>query len=411
MREQALLNLDWLLDLFATNVERFGGRVHWAATAVEAASCVARIAAADGVRVVVKSKSMLSEEIGLNRLLQAGGLEVVETDLGEYIIQLAGEAPFHITGPAIHKSIDEIRHLFAAEAGEGISEDPEALMAFARSRLRSKFLSAELGVTGCNFGVASTGSVVLISNEGNARCVTTFPRTHVVLMGIERVVPDWESLDPLLTVLPRASTGASATSYVTAITGARRAGELDGPKELHVVIVDNGRSRLLGSEFHKILSCIRCGACLDYCPVYRHVGGHAYRSTYSGPIGVALTPLLFGLEESARIVDYCTLCGACDEICPARIPLAHYILRLRQEAVRLGLRGATCGAAMRAFAAATEHPTAFSAGRCVFRSKPNTDSAPSRTLIPLQVEHRFRSKPNTDSAGKPNTFRALQRNH
>ena len=248
IRRHTVENLDVYLDRFAERVEEAGGRIFFADTAEEARRYILRLAAGKGVSSVVKSKSMVTEEIGLNRALEEQGVEVTETDLGEYIIQLAGEAPSHIIAPAIHKNRKQVAELFSREAGEPLPEETEALTAYARRRLREKFLRAEMGITGCNFGVAESGSVVLVSNEGNARLTSTLPRIHVVVMGMERLVPRWEDLDVLLTLLTRSATGQKITSYVTAITGPRRPGDADGPEELHIVVVDNGRSKLLGHQ-------------------------------------------------------------------------------------------------------------------------------------------------------------------
>jgi L-lactate dehydrogenase complex protein LldF len=348
MRAATLAHLDRYVDEFATNVERAGGHVFFAADAAEATSHVAGLARERGVKLVVKSKSMVTEEIGLNSALEAEGVEVVETDLGEFIVQMAHERPFHILKPAIHMPLERVRKLFSADAGRDLGDDAHALTGYARGVLREKFFAADMGITGCNFGVAATGSVVLVTNEGNGRMTTTLPRTHVVVMGVERLVPSFPDLEAILKVLPRNGVGLRSTAYVTAITGPRRPGEADGPEELHVVIVDNGRSRILGGKYHEILSCIRCGACLDICPVFRKIGGHAYGSVYSGPIGAVLSPLLGGLECHPELPFASSLCGACTEVCSARIPLASLLRELREDYVaeveaapswRLGFQG------------------------------------------------------------------------
>jgi len=331
VRRHTVAHLDHYLAEFADKVERAGGHVSFAADAGEAREYVAGIARRKGARRVVKAKSMVSEEIGLDAALEATGAEVTETDLGAYIAQLAGERPYHITGPAVHMRLPRIREILSRAAGEDLPEEPDALAASARRTLRDRFLTADLGVSGANFGVASTGTVVLVTNEGNGRMTTTLPPTHVVVMGMERLVPDWPSLEPLLTLLTRAGTGERVTSYVTAITGPRRDGDVDGPEELHVVIVDNGRSGILGTKYQPVLQCIRCGCCADFCPVYRTMGGHAYDSVYTGPIGAVLTPLLFGLEGREHLPFASTLCGACDDGCPARVPLSDLLLELRAD--------------------------------------------------------------------------------
>ena len=361
VRSHTVENLDYYVDQFAANVEKRGGVVYFAATAQEARAHVLALARQRSAKLIVKAKSLLTEEIGLNAALEAAGIEVVETDLGEVIIQLAHEKPFHIVAPAIHKSLEQIRVLLSAAAGEELPADPAALTAFARRFLREKFFAADIGISGCNFGVASTGSVVLVTNEGNGRMTTTLPKTHVVVMGMERLVPDFESLEPILAVLPWMGGGTRMTSYVTAISGPRQAGDEDGPEELHVVIVDNGRSAILGGKYQKILNCIRCGACLDVCPVYRKIGGHAYGAAYSGPIGAVLTPLLDGFQHHPELPYASSLCGACSEICSARIPLADYLLELRADMVRLGSGSGAWQFGFRGFAETAVRPRVWDA--------------------------------------------------
>jgi L-lactate dehydrogenase complex protein LldF len=361
VRAHTIGHLDFYLERFADNVTKRGGHIFVAATAREATAYVVDIARKHGVRLAVKSKTMLGEEIGVNAALAAAGVEVVETDLGEYIIQLAGERPAHITGPSIHLSLEDVRVLFSRLAGRQLPPAPDALTRYARSALREKFLSAGMGISGCNFGVASTGSVVLVTNEGNGRLVASVPPVHVVLVGMERLVPDWNSLDAPLTVLPRAGVCGPATAYVTAITGPRRASERDGPDELHVVIVDNGRAALLGTRYEAVLRCIRCGSCIDHCPVWRQIGGQAYGSPYSGPIGAAITPLLGTLKAWPELPFACTLCGACDEVCPARIRLTDLLLQLRADAIEQLRQPAAWRFGMHAFGAVCERPRAFTA--------------------------------------------------
>ena len=367
LRSHTIANLDHYVAQFADNIERLGGRVYFAADAAEARGYVVEVVKRKGAKLIVKSKSMVTEEIALNRALEEVGAEVVETDLGEFIVQLAGERPFHIVAPAAHKSLEQIRDLFSTMAGEELAADAGVLTTFARRVLREKFLTADIGISGCNFGVAATGTVVLVTNEGNGRMTTTLPKTHVVVMGVERLVPDLQSLEPILAVLPWAGAGQRITSYVTAINGPRRLGDGDGPEELHVVLVDNGRSSILGSKYEKILHCIRCGACLDVCPVYRKIGGHAYDSTYPGPIGAVLSPLLDGLERHPELPFASSLCGACSEVCSARIPLADYLLELREDAVRARAGGASWTAGFRCFAEATRRPRVWALGERVAR--------------------------------------------
>ncbi|MDH5752077.1 MAG: LutB/LldF family L-lactate oxidation iron-sulfur protein [Deltaproteobacteria bacterium] len=337
VRKHTIAHLDHYLRQFIENVEARGARVYLAADAREAREYIVGLACEKGVRSIVKSKSMVTEEIHLNQALEQQGMEVVETDLGEYIIQLAKEPPSHIIAPAIHKTKEQVAEIFSALAGRKLSSQPEELTAFAREVLREKFLRADMGISGCNFGVASTGSLVLVSNEGNARLSTTLPRVHVAVMGMERLVPDLESLDPILTVLPRSATGQKATTYLTVLSGPRREGDKDGPEELHVVIVDNGRSGILGTAYQSVLQCIRCGACLNACPVYRQIGGHSYGSVYPGPIGAVLSPLLAGMEKHRALPFASSLCGACQEVCPARVPLTDLLVELRRDMVCRGM--------------------------------------------------------------------------
>lgn len=333
IRADVLSRLPELLGRFADKVLVAGGHVHWARDAADARAYVQSVAQRHNVRKIVKGKSMLSEEIELNAALEADGIEVTETDLGEWIIQIANETPSHIIVPAIHRDRGQIRDALRRVADGDLSDVPEELAAFAREKLRAKFLDADMGITGVNFGVASTGSMVLVTNEGNGRLTSSVPKVHVALMGMERVVADWDQLDVLLSLLPRSATGQAVTTYVSAITGPRRAEERDGPDEFHVVIVDNGRSDVAASEFAEMLNCIRCGACLNVCPVYRQVGGHAYGWVYSGPMGAVLTPL-FAHEEHAtanELANASSLCGACWEACPVGIPLQDLLLAQRRR--------------------------------------------------------------------------------
>ena len=336
IRLHTLARLSEYLDQFAESVEQRGGSVFFAADASEANDYVARLAADRSVRSVVKSKSMVTEEIELNRHLEAQGLHVVETDLGEFIIQLAGEKPSHIISPVMHKNRHEIAELFASELDMEYSDDPIVLNAVARQHLRSIFLAADMGISGVNFGVADTGTISTVTNEGNARLTTAAPRIHVAIMGMERVVPNAGDLTVMLEVLARSGTGQALTVYTNLITGPRAWNEQDGPDELHVVILDNGRSRALASSSAEILACIRCGACLNVCPVFREAGGHAYGSTYPGPIGAVLTPALFGHDEWGDLPFASSLCGACKDACPIRIDIPSLLLEQRAESMNAG---------------------------------------------------------------------------
>ncbi len=324
--------LDRYLQQLEQEVSARGGRVHWARDGGEAATIIARLARG---RYVVKSKSMTSEEIHLNEALERAGCEVTEGDLGEYLIQLAGEAPSHIIAPVVHRSKESIAELLSAAAGTPLPAEPEVLTAAARRLLRQRFLRADVGITGVNFAVAETGTIVVVENEGNIRLTTSLPRIHIALMGIEKVIPRVADLAVFLTLLPRAATGQRMSSYVSFITGPRRPGEADGPEEFHLVIMDNGRARIQAdAEMRESLACIRCGACLDVCPVFERTGGHAYESEYSGPIGAVITPLYRGLRAAGDLPFASSLCGACGEVCPVKIDLPRLLLELRARVVR-----------------------------------------------------------------------------
>ena len=332
IKAEAIANLDRYLLQLEESVTRLGGKVHWASDAQEAREIILELARANSVKRVVKSKSMVTEEIDLNEAFEEAGIEPVETDLGEYIVQLAHEKPSHILAPAIHKSKEDISDLFADTLGlKGLKQAEEMTVA-ARKELREKFCTAEMGVTGANFAVAETGTIVLVENEGNIRLSTTLPRLHVALMGIEKVIPRFDDLAVFLKILARSATGQKMSSYVSFITGARRSGEIDGARQFHLVILDNGRARILADEEKReSLYCLRCGACLNVCPVYQKIGGHAYGSVYSGPIGSIITPPLIGIDRSKDLPYASSLCGACREVCPVRINIPHVLLKLREE--------------------------------------------------------------------------------
>jgi L-lactate dehydrogenase complex protein LldF len=338
IREDTLDHLTDLLPVFRRSLQENGFLVHQAADSAEACALVLDIARSHGARRVVKSKSMVSEEIGLNTALQLAGLDVVETDLGEYIVQLRGEQPSHITAPAIHLRREEVGATFAERLGVPYTAEVEAITAVARSKLRSKFFEADIGISGVNFGVAETGTLCLVTNEGNGRMVATLPPVHIALMGMERLVPTLTDLARLLLVLPRAATGQVLTSYVSLLNGPRRPGDAEGPTERHLVLVDNGRRRMRESPLAEALLCIRCGACLNACPVYQEIGGHAYGSIYPGPIGSVVSPGLMGLRAYGHLARASTLCGACREACPIDIDLPRLLLAVRAEQVTMGDR-------------------------------------------------------------------------
>ena len=335
-RANALARLPELLERLEDRCTANGIRVHWAETAAEANAIVLAILREAGATRVIKGKSMVSEEIGLNHHLEAHGITAVESDLGEYIIQLAGEAPSHIVMPCIHKNKAEIAQLFAENIpGQPYTEDVDSLTAAARRALRQRFAAAEAGISGVNFAVAETGTLVLIENEGNGRLSTTLPPLHIAVTGIEKVVERLDDVPPLLALLPRSATGQAITTYVNMISGPRKPDEKDGPREVHLVLYDGGRSRVYDdAELRDTLRCIRCGACMNHCPVYARVGGHTYRFVYPGPIGKILSPQLEGLDCAGDQPFASSLCGACSEVCPVQIPLADILVRLRQEAVR-----------------------------------------------------------------------------
>ncbi len=314
---------------FANRLEAAGAIVHFAHDAAEAADIAEGIAVKRGARTAVKSKSMTAEEISLNEALLQAGITVTETDLGEFIIQIAGEKPSHILAPAIHKDRNQVAQLFHSILGTPPGLDVESLVSAARKTLRDRFLSAEIGITGANFAVAETGTLVIVTNEGNGRMTTTLPQVQIAILGIDKIIPRISDLPGFLTLLTRSATGQTISSYVTIITGPRKPGEEEGPEELHVVLLDNGRSPLARGPFREILHCLHCGACLNHCPVYRAVGGHAYESVYPGPMGDVLSPLLWGMKAYPDLPDACTLCGRCAEACPVRIPLPEYHRKLR----------------------------------------------------------------------------------
>jgi L-lactate dehydrogenase complex protein LldF len=338
-REQArqikihtLDHLDYYLEMLYDNVSKAGGQVHFARDAAQANAIVAHLVQTRNVRIATKSKSMVSEELGLNHVLENLGVEVYETDLGEYIIQLAEETPSHLVAPALHKTKEEVARLFTQKLGVPLLDDIEAMARVARETLRQKFLQADLGISGANFLVAETGTLVIITNEGNGRLCTSAPRIHIGITGMEKVIPSLQDLAVFLRLLPRSATGQRLSSYVSMVTGPRRSADEDGPEEFHLVIVDNGRSRLLADPvLREALYCIRCGACLNICPVYQKVGGHAYGWVYPGPIGAVVSPVLVGLNRAKDLPHASSLCGACREACPVKINIPHMLLHLRHK--------------------------------------------------------------------------------
>jgi L-lactate dehydrogenase complex protein LldF len=331
IRKQTLNNLPQLLEQLEDQCIQNGIKVHWAIDAVEARTIISEIALANEVKTIVKGKSMASEEIELNQHLQKLDIECLETDMGEYIVQLDGEAPSHIIMPAIHKNKAQIAELFEEKLGKRAANGHvDELIGIGREALRTKFKDADMGVSGVNFAVAETGSLCLIENEGNGRMCTTTPNIHVAIMGIEKVIPSFKELPDLLNLLTRSATGQSITTYVNIINSARKTNEQDGPKEVHLVLLDNGRSEMFANEdMRETLACIRCGACMNHCPVYTRIGGHAYGSTYPGPIGQVVMPQIESMEDKGDLLDACSLNGACGDACPVKIELPHLIRLLR----------------------------------------------------------------------------------
>ena len=359
IKEHTLTYLDFYLEYFEKQVHEQGGQVHWADTPSSACQQIIAICQTAQAQQIIKGKSMISEEIGLNRALEQAGFTVTETDLGEYIIQLAQEPPSHIIAPAVHKTREEVAQLFHHHHYH-YHFDPQAttipdLVNQARQVLRDKFLAADVGITGANFLIAETGSTVIVTNEGNGDLTSTLPRVHIVVASLEKVVPTLEDVNTFLRLLARSATGQEMTAYTTLTTGSRRSDDLDGPTEFHVVLVDNGRSQILGSEFHDILRCIRCGACLNHCPVYGAVGGHAYGWVYPGPMGAVLTPLLLDLKTALDLPNASTLCGRCEEVCPLQIPLPRLLRYHRIQAHQAKLSPLITRLALRIWAFFARH--------------------------------------------------------
>src|SRR6266481_2479433 len=363
IKREAINHLDRYLLQFEEKVIARGGHVFWAANGDEACAYIRDLAVSRGVRTVVKSKSMVTEEIHLAPVLEKAGMKVRETDLGEFIVQLRNEAPYHIVTPAMHLNRHQIRELFRDKLGEDVPDsDPQKLVALARRKLREAFFAADMGISGANFLVADSGAVAISTNEGNGRLSTSLPRIHVAVTGIEKVIPRLEDLATLWPVLATSGTGQPITTYSTMIGGPRRPGEADGPEEFHVVLLDNGRSNLLSNaEEREVLHCIRCGACLNICPVYRHIGGHAYGTIYPGPIGSVLTPHLLG-NEFQHLSYASSLCGACTSVCPVNINLHHHLLENRRNTVTSGSTRSAQRMVFQLWRWSMLRPTVYSAG-------------------------------------------------
>jgi len=340
IKDHTLAHLDLYLEEYERNATAAGAKVHWAATAAEAREIILKICREANAKIVTKGKSMITEEIGLNAELQAAGMEVVETDLGEYLVQIRGETPSHIIAPAIHLTQDQVeadfRRLHTNLPKDRVLDEAAQLVGEARQVLREKFLAADVGITGANFLIAETGSSVIVTNEGNGDLTQSLARVHVAVASIEKIVPTREDLSAILRLLARSATGQEISTYTTFSTGPRRADDPDGPEAYHVVILDNGRSELLGTAFREVLRCIRCGACMNHCPVYAAIGGHAYGWVYPGPIGSVLTPALIGVREASDLPNASTFCGRCEQVCPMKIPLPKLMRHHREAEFELG---------------------------------------------------------------------------
>ena len=407
IRDRALADLDVWIEAFEREATRRGATVLYAETGEDVSKLVIELCRRHGLTKAIKSKSMLSEEAQLNTALEAAGVQPVETDLGEYICQLAGEPPSHIIAPVIHKTRADIAELFASKHKRPRLDEVEAMTREAREMLRAHFLSADLGITGGNFLIAETGSVALVTNEGNGRMVTTMPRVHVAITGIEKIVPTLEDLCTLMRLLPRSATGQSISNYFTLATGPRGNGDQDGPEHMYFVIVDNGRTNLVGSDLQEMLRCIRCGACMNHCPVYQSIGGHAYGWVYPGPMGAVLTPAYLGVEKALDLPQASTFCGACSSVCPVKIPLPDLLRKLRERQVERGLRPWYEMLALRVWGWTARHPRLYALATAVgvryLRTLRNSDQMIGS--IPFAsgwTKTRFMPAPSSSR-----TFRAL----
>jgi len=365
IKDHTLEHLDLYLEAYEKKVAEAGGHVHWAESAEDARSIVLDICRRVGARTVTKGKSMITEEIGLNAHLEANGVTPIETDLGEYIIQLRGELPSHIIAPAVHLNRDQVEADFRRVHTHLLADrdltEPVTLLGEARAVLRERFLAADIGITGANFLIAETGTSVIVTNEGNGDLTQILPRVHVVLATIEKITPTLEDVAQILRVLARSATGQDMSVYTTFSTGPRRPGDPDGPDEYHVVLIDNGRSAMLGTGFQDMLRCIRCAACMNHCPVYHAVGGHAYGSVYPGPMGSVLTPALFGIEKAGHLPNASTFCGRCESVCPVRIPLPRMMRHWREKEFERHLNPATQRYGLRVWGFLARRPALYRA--------------------------------------------------
>jgi L-lactate dehydrogenase complex protein LldF len=363
IKDHALAHLDLYLENYEAQVKAAGGHVHWAQTAEDARNIILELCHSRGVKTVTKGKSMISEEIALNDALEAAGVRPVETDLGEYIIQLRGEHPSHIIAPAVHLNKEQIeadfRRVHTHLPADRELVEHEKLLTEARAVLRAEYFKADLGITGANFLVAETGSSIIVTNEGNGDLTQILPRVHVVIASIEKIVPTLEDAAQILRLLARSATGQEMSVYTTVSTGGRRDGDPDGPDEYHVVLLDNGRSSMLGTEFQEMLRCIRCGACMNHCPVYHAVGGHAYGWVYPGPMGAVLTPSLIGVDKGGHLPNASTFCGRCESVCPMKIPLPKMMRHWREREFERGLNPAAARYGLKAWAFFAKRPSLY----------------------------------------------------
>ena len=382
----AIAHLSELLEQFESKLIANGAQVHWAETPEQANQIIADIAVRTGTRRAVKSKSMVSEETHLNDALERAGVTPIETDLGEYIVQLANDRPSHIIAPIVHLTREDVGRVMHERLDVPYTSDTQQLAKIARVKLRDEFLRADMGISGANFGVAETGTICLVTNEGNGRMVTTMPRVHVALMGIEKLVASMADLDVCLKVLARSGTGQKLTVYTTMVRAPKGRGDADGPEELHVVLLDNGRSRMLAGESAEILGCLRCGACLNVCPVYRNIGGHAYGDTYPGPVGAIVTPGLRGLAEWGELPHASSLCGACREVCPVRLDIPRMLLALRAQGAN-DPHPKSLKPAMRAFAFVASRPMLYRAATRLgrFAMRRLATAVPERSQAPAWI--------------------------
>jgi L-lactate dehydrogenase complex protein LldF len=410
IKNHTLANLDLYLEAYEAKVIASGGHVHWAPTAADASRIVTEICRKAGAKLVTKGKSMVAEEVGLNDVLEKAGMEVAETDLGEYIIQIRNEKPSHIIAPAVHLTRNQVeadfRRVHKHLPKERSLTDPVELVLEAREVLREKFLKADVGITGANFLIAETGTSVIVTNEGNGDLTQLLPRVHIVLTTIEKIVPNLSDVSAILRVLARSATGQDLSVYTTFSTGPRRAGDPDGPEEYHVVLLDNGRTEMLGTEFQDMLRCIRCGACMNHCPVYGAVGGHAYGWVYPGPMGAVLTPGLIGVHQAGHLPNASSFCGRCEQVCPMKIPLPKMMRHWREREFDRGDSPWTQRMALRAWAYLAKRPKLYrrvmaplvgmlgewGKGRGAFRSLPLAGSWLRHRDLPAPPGRTFHSQ-------------------